>query len=85
MSLSRKQIEKLLGMVSDTEPDALDCDGCYEQLAEFAEAQLTTRELPDALKAVETHLRQCGCCQDEYNTLLEGLRMLQDEQERSGE
>ncbi len=58
------------------EPDRLDCDGCYEQWEEFAELELNRREIPDALRAIEVHLRQCHCCRDEYEALLEGLRAL---------
>ena len=64
-------------MISSAQADSLDCDGCYDQLAEFADAQLAGRELPDALKAVESHLHQCCCCKDEYKALLEGLREIQ--------
>ena len=77
MPLSQEQIAKLLGLVASVEPDRLDCDGCFSQLAEFAELELTQREIPDALRAVEMHLEQCVCCQDEYSALLEGLRALQ--------
>ena len=78
MPLTNKQISNLLGMVASGEPDRLDCDGCFEQLAEFAEIHLTSREIPEALRAVETHLRQCACCREEFDALLEGLRALHD-------
>jgi len=78
MPLTNEQVSNLLGMVASGEPDRLDCNGCFEQLAEFAEVHLTSREIPAALRAVETHLRQCACCNDEFNALLEGLRALQE-------
>ncbi len=76
MPLSNKQVSKLIGMVTDASPDTLDCDGCFAHIAEFAEAELTNREIPEALKAVQVHLSQCGCCKDEYNVLLDSLREL---------
>lgn len=77
MPLTTNQVTTLVNMVATSEPDVLDCDGCYEHMAEFAEAELANREVPDALKAVEAHLRQCNCCKDEFNALIEGLRELE--------
>ena len=78
MPLSNDQIASLLGMVNASESDELDCDGCFARVAEFAEAELANREIPDALKAVQTHIRQCTCCKDEYNALLDGLREIEE-------
>ena len=78
MPLSEKQLATLLNMVLTSEADELDCDGCFEQLSEFAEAKLLSKEIPEAVRAVEVHLQQCACCQDEYNALLEGLRALEE-------
>ena len=78
MPLSNDQIASLLGMVNASESDELDCDGCFARVAEFAEAELANREIPDALKAVQTHVQQCTCCKDEYNALLDGLREIEE-------
>ena len=45
MALSNEQITSLLNMVAVAEPDEVDCDGCLEHLAEFAEAELFNREV----------------------------------------
>jgi len=66
MPLSKEQIKALLKHVVRAEEDSIDCDGCYGQVAEFSEAQLEGAEIPQALEAVEVHLRQCGCCNDEF-------------------
>ena len=76
MGLSTEQVSKLLSLVTSAETDDIDCDGCFEHLAQFAEIELTSREVPDALQVVQQHLDQCHCCQDEYQALLEGLRAL---------
>ena len=76
MALSKKQISSLLQMVSVATEDAMDCDGCFDHMAEFADAELAGQEIPNAPTAVENHLRQCTCCKDEYQTLLEGLKGL---------
>lgn len=77
MTISKEQIASLLGLVSSTKQDDLDCDGCYGRLAEFAELHLASQEIPEAMQAVERHLQQCLCCKDEYNALLDGLRDLE--------
>lgn len=77
MSLSKTQITDLLGMINSVESDDLDCEGCFGQIAEFAELHLTKQDIPEALKAVETHLQQCLCCKDEFNALLKGLREIE--------
>lgn len=74
MSLSEQQISALMNMLSETKPDCLDCDGCFEQIAEFAEQQLTSKNIPEAMQHVETHLKQCACCHAEYQVLLEALK-----------
>jgi len=74
MPLSDEQIAALVRMVASAESDDLDCGGCYEQLSEFADAQLAGKEIAEALKAVEIHLQQCQCCHDEFTALMESLR-----------
>ncbi len=78
MALSKEQISSLLQMVSAATEDTVDCDGCFDHMAEFADTELKGRETPEALRAVENHLRQCTCCKDEYQTLLEGLKGMND-------
>jgi predicted anti-sigma-YlaC factor YlaD len=63
-------------MIASSQPDSLDCDGCFAQIAEFAELELASKDIPEALQAVKTHLEQCICCKDEYAALLEALREL---------
>lgn len=78
MSLSTEQISGLLGMITSVESDELDCDGCFGRIAEFAEYHLSKQDLPDAMRAVETHLQQCLCCKDEFNALLKGLQAIEE-------
>lgn len=76
MPLTRAQIDTLLQLVSGIKDDDLDCDGCFEKIAEFAETELAALSLSDAMLAVKTHLECCPCCTDEYQALLEALRVL---------
>ena len=78
MSLSKNQINNLLGMISSVESDDLDCEGCFGQIAEFAELHLSKQAIPEAMQAVETHLTQCACCKDEFDALLKGLQAIEE-------
>ncbi len=73
MTLTNDQIQKLMQLVADATPDQLDCGGCLDQLAEFAETELAGKSIREALECVKVHLRNCPCCQDEYETLLAAL------------
>jgi hypothetical protein len=78
MSLSKKQIQNLVALVSTTNSDVLTCDDCFNQIGEFAERSLLGRELSDGMLLVQRHLEQCPCCKDEYEALLESLKALND-------
>ena len=76
MGLSKDKIDLLLKLVASSQEDCLDCDHCFEHIAEFAEAHLTGQTIPEALKTVQVHLESCPCCADEYQTLVAALRSL---------
>ena len=81
MTISKEQTVSLLALVADARSDELDCDGCFDLMAEFVEHELTHCEIPEALKKVRRHLEQCPCCNDEHEALLTGLRALQESEE----
>ena len=78
MTLSKEQTEALLRSVADTQSDDLDCDDCFQSMAEFIEIELAGRDIPDAMLTVKRHLEQCPCCNDEHKALLTALRSLND-------
>jgi len=57
--------------------DTLGCDGCYDLMDGFAQAELDGVEVPEALQAVRAHLKQCKCCRDEYDALLTAIRAIE--------
>lgn len=73
-AMTFSQISGLVKLIAIAVPDQLDCDGCFELSAEFADAELSGRDLPNALQAVQNHLNQCPCCAYEYQALLEAIR-----------
>ena len=79
MLVSYGQVIQLLESIAIATPDSLDCDGCFELVAEFADAEKRGDELSDSLKLVQNHLQQCACCAYEYEALLEAI-LVEDEQ-----
>lgn len=59
MPLSQNQISSLLNLVASVESDPIDCDGCFGRIANTTEAKMLRLEIPQALRAIEIHLRQC--------------------------
>jgi hypothetical protein len=78
MPLSKPQIDTLISLVINTTPDSLSCDGCLVNVAQFAEAELTGASLCQSMLKVQQHLRNCPCCNDEYQSLLEALKTISD-------
>ena len=68
------KVQKLFQSISSAIPDQMDCDGCFELSAQFAEAEMNGEQLSDVLKAVQIHMSQCPCCAYEYQSLLEAVR-----------
>ena len=77
MPLSNQQVDSLLNLINSTGQDDMDCGSCFDHLAEYADLELSNREIPDAIKKVQSHLKQCPCCKDEFEALLEGLQELE--------
>ena len=65
MKITENQIETLLRFVSKTSDDEISCQTCEDQIAQFAESQLTGKEIPEALRAIEEHLKVCPECSEE--------------------
>ena len=76
MALNSEQHNLLLKFVASVTPDQLDCDDCFELVPELAESQLGDRPLTEILEDVQTHLQNCPCCAQEYETFLKALETL---------
>ncbi len=79
MTLKEDEIRELIDLLGKTRDREIDCDACLEQVAEFAEQQLSGKEVPEALDAVQQHLDVCGECREEYRVLMDVLRSSGDE------
>ena len=78
MKITNEQMKALLNTVSKTSEAEVSCQACEDQLAQFAETQLTQKEIPAALKAIEAHLEICPECTEELEFI---KRALEDELE----
>ena len=78
MQLNAIQLTQLMQLTSTARSeDTLGCNGCFELMDQFAQAELEDREMPQALEMVRVHLEQCKCCRDEYDALLTALRAIE--------
>ena len=66
-------IERLLRHVSDTEAEEITCSECFELLSAGVELELAGTTSP-VLTRLAQHLRQCGVCREEYETLRDFVR-----------
>ncbi len=74
MKLNDQQLAMLGSLVAQVdERDQLGCDGCFELMAQFADAMMAGDVLDPTLEAVQAHLSQCRCCRYEYEALLTAL------------
>ena len=73
MKITTKQIKTLLRFVAKTGDSEISCQTCEDQIAQFAETRLTGKEIPEALKAIEEHLRICPECSEELDFIRRAL------------
>lgn len=79
MFVSQEQAKQLISTFMSATSDTMECDGCFELLAEFAETERAGGGLDGPLALVSNHLRQCTCCAYEYAALLEGMDALESD------
>src|SRR5262249_32471343 len=76
MALTPDEIQKMLDVVRATQSIEIDCDGCLEQVGEFAEAHLIGKPVPEGLKSVEQHLSICHECWEEFEAPCQSIKAL---------
>ncbi len=69
MTISSQQVDALLTMLAFTKDKEENCDGCLIKMAEFAENSLAGKSIPDGLRSIDEHLKICGECREEFETL----------------
>ena len=81
MALRDDQVRALVRALGITREHEIDCGGCLDMVAEFAERELAGSPIPDALETVRHHLSRCGECREEYEALFTALKHMQEQEE----
>jgi hypothetical protein len=68
-------LDKLVRMVAETREEEIGCDECFEQLDRFVEMRLSGLDTAAAMPLVQDHLEKCGDCREEFEMLLEAMRV----------
>lgn len=63
----------MVGVAVTTSSNEISCQTCEDQLARFIDAELTGAGIPEALKAIDEHLRLCPECAEELSLLRSAL------------
>ncbi len=74
VSENPKDLEKIVMALPRTREEELGCDGCFERLDRFVEAEFSGSDAAGAMPPVEDHLEKCGDCREEFEALLGALR-----------
>jgi hypothetical protein len=72
--MDSRVIERLLRHVSDTEVEEISCSECFELLSSGVELEMAGATSAAAWVRLAQHLRQCGVCREEYETLRDFVR-----------
>uniref|UniRef100_UPI001954F1F3 hypothetical protein n=1 Tax=Escherichia coli TaxID=562 RepID=UPI001954F1F3 len=59
MLLDQSKVKILLRALVLTNETELDCDACFDAMAEFAESQLPGASVPEALILIDDHIKIC--------------------------
>ena len=73
MNITDEHVRALLDLLALTKDVETDCDHCFQHMAEFAEATLSGKTIPDGLRCIDEHLERCGECREEFESLKEAL------------
>jgi hypothetical protein len=74
--LDRAQLNWLVKLIFRTRQEELDCGECFEVVDAFAELKLAGRDAAEAMPLVQDHLDRCPPCREEFEALLDALRVV---------
>ena len=72
--MNPRVIERLLRDVSETEAEEISCSECFDLLSAGVELELAGATSAPVLGRLVQHLRHCGVCREEYETLRDFVR-----------
>lgn len=68
-------VQAILRMLAATHTDALSCEDVYEVLDLYTEAVARGEDVSAVMPLVAHHLEICGNCREEYEMLLDMVRL----------
>lgn len=69
------KVKRLVADALSVLPKELGCDEVFDYFAAYAESKLTGSNAPESSQLVEEHLERCPCCLEEFDLLLESLKV----------
>jgi len=76
MNERETKMGRLLDMIAATRDDEIACDDCLDELARLVEAELAVRASEEGFEAVRQHLKTCGECREEFETIRMAIEAL---------
>jgi hypothetical protein len=73
--MERGRFEKWLRNIYETQEEEISCTECFDLVSRYVELETSGRDAAADLPKVKQHLDQCPSCHEEYETLLELIRL----------
>ena len=73
--MTEDRLDELLRRIADTEDEELSCSDCFDLISGYVELEVGGRDPAGSLPRLGQHLRQCGVCREEYETLRDLARL----------
>ncbi|MDZ7807252.1 MAG: hypothetical protein U5K71_09050 [Gracilimonas sp.] len=74
--MNKDVLKKLISKIPHTHDGEIGCDDCFEELHIFAEMELEGKSPEKAMPLIREHLDNCGECRQEYQALLDAMKVL---------
>jgi hypothetical protein len=71
-------VKQMVRGIVTTRPYEIGCDECFERVDRFAEMALEGKDAAAAMPLVQDHLNRCNDCREEFEALLDALRILSE-------
>jgi hypothetical protein len=71
-------LRRLLQRVADTADAEISCSECFALVSRYVDLEVAGQADETTLPELRQHLRQCGVCREEYETLRDLVRLDSD-------
>ena len=69
-------IKDMVRELVTTRPDEMDCPECFEHMDHFADLLLSGEDAATVMPKLQEHLERCAPCREEFEALLNAMRLL---------